>query len=242
MSDERIDIKPPGVTHAGDGFHQSPVERHRLAFSRAATFQDLAEDYVFFTLALMYARVPLMGRDPWNDYLAQEGRGDTFQSTVECQRPVFQGLEVGRDVAFNHVLWAMQKQDWEPYCAWMGQLAFTDRDQDKVTRLRTQRLTVADPFYLQRVVVLPDDVPTVDVTVFWLDTNLGCVYMQPGSNLVLDPPRLVTTTRTFPDTVAWARAILDNKPDPYATAERVMDVDPLVELAARVKEARENET
>lgn len=238
MEDKRITIRPIGISHAGDGFPKEQVERQRLKFSQAATLRDLSEEYAWFSLALMYLHVRLMGRDPWGDYVRDCGRDDTFQITMRFDKPVFKGMEIYTDHEWNHVLWAMPKDQWPDYCEWMGQVAFVDRDLQRVARIRTQTFPIADPLYFDRAVVLPVQCPTVDITVFALDTNHGCIYVQPGDHPLLDLPRVMRSDVTFPDTKVWATAILEGHPNPFGMAEQATQVDPLQELVERVKKAR----
>jgi hypothetical protein len=235
------DIKPPGITDHGIGVSHEPVDRRQLKISQAATLRDLSDEYAWFSLGPLYKYVRLMGRDPWGDFIDETGRDESYQLTLRFTKPVFVGLEIGQDESWNHVLWAMKRDEWEEYCEWMGRLSFVDRDINMVTRLRTQEINIVDPIYLDRCAVLPLDVPTVPVTVFALDTNQGCVFVSHSSS-PFAPPHVVETGEVLPDTRAWAQAILTDVADPYLAAAQADDYDPIAELAARVKAAREGQT
>jgi hypothetical protein len=234
----RPDIKPPGVTDHGVGVSEERVDRRQLKISQAATLKDVSDEYAWFSLGLLYKYVRLMGRDPWGDFVDEMGRQDTYQLTLKFTRAVFDGMEVGPDPDWNHVLWAMPRDEWDEYREWMGRLSFVDRDMNTVTRLRTQDINIMDPIYVDRCAVLPLDIPTVPVTVFALDTNQGCVFLSPSAS-PMAPPHVVVTGEVLPDTQVWAAAILNEDADPYQAVAQAADYDPLAELAARVKAARE---
>lgn len=241
MNDKRVDLRPQGLSYVGEGIVDGVAQRHELRISQATLLRDLAADYVFFTLALVYSRVRLMGRDPWADYISERGKDAVFQITMKFERPIFKGLEIGLDHEWNHVLWCMERSEWEDYCQWMGRIAFVDRDRGNVTRLRTQRVLIADPLYFQRAVVLPEDCPCAEVNCFWLDSNQSLTYLRSGQHPLLDPPHLRTVFSCFRDTRLWAEALLGGHPDPYAHVDRSMEMDPVKELEARVRKAREEQ-
>lgn len=242
MDKDRINVRPIGLSYHGEGIPADKVDRHWMQIGQAATLKDLSAEYAWFSLALMYSRVPLMGRDPWADYVAESGHDETFQVTIKFDRPIFRGLEIGTNREYNHVLWAIERERWDDYCKWMGRVSFVDRDQQTAVRLRTQTLSIADPLYFDKVVIMPVNCPMVEITAFVLDASYGCVYMQPSEeHPLLDLPRVVTHVVPFADTKIWATAVLNNHPDPFGLVERVLEVDPVQELAERVKQAREQD-
>lgn len=240
-------IRPVGVSYGGESTREATAEAVRLRLSRAANLSDLRGEYEFYSDALLYLGVRLGPINPWADFLQAKGQ-DIQRISLNFGKPIFQGLNAPNgDRAWNHVLYGMPKEHWEKFLAFMGSLAFHDRELDLLTRLREQRIIVADPLYFEKAVILPDRCPTVAITAFVLDTNKGSTYFKTGDHPLLDLPRVVRSKQVFEDTEIFSTALKDeHAPDPYGAIDRRkselagQSVEE-IELEERVRRARESD-
>lgn len=227
-----------GVTAAPAGMSREQVELHRLKVGKATSLKDLTEEYAFYTPALVYTRVRLLGRDPWWQFLQEYGK-EVFPLTLRFDKPIFSGLHAmiyrtGRalakstsianrpavlDEAWNHVLYGMHKEHWDAYKAFMGTMAFVDRSLGLVTRIRYKDMDIADPLALSRVIVTPSATPLLPITVFCLDTNKGCTWIEPSVQPLVTLPSLQSSAMVFDDTRAFALAVLNDEANPYAAVD-----------------------
>ena len=207
-----------GITAASGGVSKDRINPQALKISQATKLSDLSKEYVFYTPALIYMKIRLMGRDPVTQFVQEYGKQVTPFS-LRFNKPVFHGLNLGRDVSWNYVLFGMEREHWEAFKSFMGTMAFTDRQLKLLARIRTKEIVVADPLFFEKATVLPAKLPLTDVTVFCLDTNQGCAWIEMGVNPLLDLPQLVTTDNVYPDTAAFANAVFNNAANPYAAAD-----------------------
>jgi len=215
-SSELPKITPPGIGPAKRPSAEK-VQVYQAKLSAAATMADLTPDYVFYTPALIYICNPLTF-DPMADFLT-ENNYDIVPFSLAFNQPLFKGMETERDSMWNHVIYGVDKEQWPKLEKFLGSIAFSERDTGKLTRVRTQKVTIADPIFLNKDTVLQGNIPTVEITAFCMDTNMGSVYLKPGKHLVLDQPEVVHDKRSFKDTQALAKALFAGHADPYSAAE-----------------------
>lgn len=240
------EIRPQGLSPAGEAEKERPAEAVRLQLSRAAKLSDLADEYVFYSDALLRLGVRLGSADPFADFLASVG-SDVRRISLQFNRPIFEGLVAPNgDQEWNHVLYGMPAEYWQQFLSFMGSLAFNDREFRRVTRLRPQQLSVVDPLFLERATSLPETLPLINVTHFILETNFGVVYFQPPKVPALDRPRVVQSRHVFEDTEIFAKALSDEHNDPYGlidehrSKQAGRDIAE-VELEKRMREFRESD-
>lgn len=233
-----------GAVRGREGF---PRERVRIAeqrVSQATTLTDLAVDYHFYTPALLYIHVRLMGREPFHDFSAEYGK-EVVPISLKFDKPVFKGLDTQGSPAWNHYLYGVEHEHFLPFLTWLGALAVMDRDINLVTRLRYRELEIADPLYLAKLVTSPKEIPWVKIVAFCLDTNKGCHYIEPAKDPLLDLPTYRYTKQSFDDTMRFADAVLRDSSNPYAAVEQGRARDGLSveerEIRQRISEARKNQ-
>ncbi len=231
--------KPVGVTYAGEGLASANTEVVRKAVSAAATLKDLTEEYHFYSPALLHIGVRLAGIDPYADWLA-ERHVEVGRISIRFNKPIFKGMNLGKDLEWNYVLYGMPKEHWKTFNGFMGTLSFHDTDYGLLTRLRTQEIDIADPLYFEGVTILPATCPTVAVTVYALDTNKGCTYIRLGSHPLLNPPQVTRSQQSFDDTCIFAHELqTGDNPNPYGRIEQAQGPDVLErEIQERVRKAR----
>ena len=207
-----------GVTAASGGVSKDHVNPQALKINQATRLKDLSREYAFYTPALIYMKIRLMGRDPMSQFIAEYGK-QVVPFSLKFAKPVFHGLNLDRDTSWNYVLFGVEREHWEAYKSFMGTMAFTDRQLKFFTRIRTKEIVIADPLFFERATVLPARLPLLDLTVFCLDSNQGCAWIEMGVNPLLDLPQLTTTDNVYPDTAAFAKAVLTDAANPYAAAD-----------------------
>jgi hypothetical protein len=116
----------------------------------------------------------------------------------------------------------MEREHGVPYVKWMLLNAFCDRNHNVLSRVRYRNILIADPLKMDKLAVLPAKPPTVEVMVFCLDTTSGSYWIEEGKHPVIGLPRLRTRSTVFDDTAAFAKAIWENHPDPYAAADEAV--------------------
>lgn len=212
--DADLQLRKPGVAGAGETVARGPVEHAELRFSAAATLQDLAREYSFYTPALLYLTVPLQ-TDPTADWLLQPESQVPLR--LEFQQPIFRGLV--RDTQnWNNVLLALPEAAWNSYRDFMHTVAFQGRGRRKLARVRTRDVDIVDPWAMAKTVILPAVWPTVQIHTLWLDTDLGPVYLANRRPLP-EPPELLTSQQPFSDTLAMSQALQQHHPDPYKVVD-----------------------
>jgi hypothetical protein len=227
----------PGITYQAQGIPNEVVEARKLRVSSAATLKDLEQDYFCYTPALFYMFVPLNGLEPFTDFVQDYGQ-QVWPFSIQFNKPVFRGLEVGKEPYWNHTLYFMEREHGIPFVQWMMQNAFYDRTNNTLARVRYRNIWIADALKMEKSAVLPGKPPIAQVMVFCLETNRGNYYIKPGFDPVLDLPTLKTQSTVFKDTAAFADAIYRGEADPYAAAEAAIGKDlGLADLEKRAAEA-----
>lgn len=207
-----------GITYQAQGIPNEVVEARKLSVSSAATLRDLEKDYFCFTPALFYMFVRLNGLEPFADFVQDYGQ-EVWPFSIQFDRPVFKGLEVGDNPYWNHTLYFMDREHGIPYVEWMLLNAFLDRENAVLSRVRYRNIWIADALKMSQSAVIPSRMPIVQVMVFCLETSKGNYYIKPGFDPLLDLPSLKTQRTVFKDTAAFASAIWRGDSDPYAAAE-----------------------
>lgn len=211
-----------GITYQDQSIPNEVVEARTLRVSSATTLRDLEADYFCYTPALFYMFVRLNGIEPFVDFVQEYGK-QVWPFSIQFDKPVFRGLEVGSNPYWNHTLYFMEREHGIPYIKWMMLNAFLDRDSRVLSRVRYRNIWIADAVKLSKSAVLPTKLPIVQIMVFCLETNRGNYYIKAGSDPVLDLPRLQTQSTVFKDTAAFADAIWRGLPDPYGAAEAAVN-------------------
>lgn len=229
-----------GLTASRDDFPREKVRIHQLRISAATSLKNLLDTYDFYTPALVHLRVRLFDRDPYLNFVEEYGT-EVIPISIRFNRAVFRGMSLGAEKSWNYYLYGMEKEHFQAYRQWFGSLAFTDREANRVSRIREKVIEIADPLYFERAVILPTEIPLIPVVVFCLDTNHGCWYVETGANPLLDLPEVKFTHDVFPDTRIFASAILGDQSDPYGVVDEAKGVDPVKELEDRVRQDRKEQ-
>ena len=187
-----------------------------LQLSQNETWYHVAQEHTFFTPALLMLCTPnLDGRDahPLLAVATQLGRFPHIQY-VETEFPLFLGLRSAEgDESYMHTLFLMDKQDWAESQQILGTLAWNDSQKNILRRLRFQEVLVQNRAAPQALVV-----PKTPVVAWAVETNRGSFYFKDPDprDFLARPVATFDASATFPDTVHFAEALRQGRPDPYS--------------------------
>jgi hypothetical protein len=202
-----------------NGLGKVQVPKYEIRFGRAERLSDFAEEYQFFTPALLY----LHGRfsdEPFAQFI------DEYAPCLQLmhrqfQRPVFRGLTTpDGDEAWNHVLWAVEKPVWEELENFLLSVVMMDSPFNWVARVGAQDLTILDPLAADRSAIIPNNLALIDIVALGVDGNKICVAMDPGTNPLMDPPK-IKYHAPQPETVAFGNALFAGQ-NPLEAREAVL--------------------
>lgn len=187
---------------------EAAVERgeqlRELRFSAAASFSDLAKDYVIFTPALLLcAGIP----DPVQDHINYQPHGATVEvSTFE--HPLFGGLAD----PFGKMLWFCLKEDWKLLDISLRAAGVANPAEGWVATAFRDGLTILDSLALEKMAMLPAKLPTVQIVYYGLTGPNREYYLSQPVNFheeiptlsYRDPPK---SARVFSDAVLDGAAV-----------------------------------
>jgi hypothetical protein len=198
----------PGVTSEGH-----VCERQRAAtaarISNAATLIELSNEYMIFTPALLYALLPLEGRDPLSEFVTLTGAPAPLWLNLPLV--ILSGLP-------NHAEWTarlglLPREFAVKLREFFGRAVYTHAAEGLIARVRWQRVAIADPIVKARSISLPaKGWPSVTVHVMALETNQYRAYVRGDAfTYDYDVPA---------DTKLFANAVESGSDDPYGFVER----------------------
>lgn len=205
-------LRPVGVTQGPQSFPPGQVQAKRLQISKATNLRELADEYAFYTPGLLFSRIPL-APDLTASFIEERGI-ETIPFTLTVERPIFDGLECphNHDPSWNYVLYAMEREHWHAFLAYIGTVAINYPAQRTIWRVRTQELLIFDPFGTITLATRPTRDDAVPVTAFVLESDKGCWLFN---DLGTRPCAFFDKKMRFPDTAAFTRAIQQEKSNPY---------------------------
>lgn len=171
-------------------FHTQAADLHAgpppAAPEVGAALTDVVREYALFTPAILFA-VGRLDRDPVQEFVNTTPGSVRIAAITFTGRPIFQGLEVAGDPAWNHRLLACDLAHWDALRQALSSLAIVDHVRQVTYTAFYQTVPLADWPALQGRAVLPDPIPEVPVTVIGL---LGARQWTLVPGHILRPPRL----------------------------------------------------
>jgi hypothetical protein len=166
-----------------------PIKKVRIKLpERGEALHPLQERFVFWTPAVQYLYGGL------NDTILTDFQESINQEVIfyhhRFQLPLFRGLETPRSSDWNYVLWAVERELWDPLVDHFCSATMVDRPWGIVCKYALQDLEVADPLYMQRAII-PNEVAILPVHAFGVKTNKWiAAFDVEAAHPVLDPPKL----------------------------------------------------
>jgi len=176
-----------GTQFDANGF----INKHELRLGNAESLLALSAEYTFFTPAILY----LYGRfrdAPLFDFVHMVQPAAKFYYK-KFSKPIFKGLEARSDgnADWNFVLWAIQKEYWSDFSAWMVSLTLTYQDSQDVAGIGEQHLEIIDPLAHDKMFILQNTLPCLPISAFGINSNVSQIGLFPGKRLTQDLPYLV---------------------------------------------------
>lgn len=175
--------------------------KHLMSFGSAERLSQFPE-YRFFTPALLY----LYSRhtEQLLQQFADEHTGCCYYHH-HFKQPLFRGFSAPNgDLAWNFVLWAMDKPFYPAFERFMLSTVMVDRVMQRVYRIGVDDINIVDPLYTDRQQVLRPSLPRLSITVYGVDGSGAAVAVETSTN---QPPTLKIYPPQ-PRTVAFAKSVL----------------------------------
>jgi hypothetical protein len=167
------------------------LEKYELRVGAAESLAALAGEYAFFTPALLYLHGQF--RDAaLVDFLYQWQVPEARFYYRRFDKPVFRGLEArsNGDRAWNHVLWAVLREHWQPLVDCLCGLTMADSGRGLVYQYGLQELAVLDPLAADKAALYRADLPQLEVGAFGINAGHFRAAFDPGPGPLLCSPRL----------------------------------------------------
>jgi hypothetical protein len=171
-----------------------------------ASLAELQQDYALFA----YSPLFLLGgleHNPVQEWINLAGHKQIV-FIFPTPAPV---LHIGKEPIWDHTLWAVEKEHWPSLSLHIGSIALIDRAKKRLTRVICQEIPISD------VAAKPVDgkLPSVTITTFAVDSNLGCIAFALPSRFQHSRPYL----KFYPpreETLKLANRLLSFDPNPYS--------------------------
>jgi hypothetical protein len=208
-----------GIADRPEEISTDPMRMAQLRIGQAKSLQELSTDYAFFTPGLLYVYMPESKRaDPLQDFVHVYKNSEAKPFTMTFDRPVFQGLAAQGSKFWNHALCAIAKPYFLTFTDWARSLTFYDQRNKLFVRIRPMLITILDPLFLANKLV-DNRVPSIDVGVLALDTNMGNVYIDDAQCKTGGLAKVVTDKEVFRDTKVFADVLFAGDTNPLARVE-----------------------
>ena len=161
---------------AGIKFLGPPVDEHGRIMKRefrcetALSLASLTDEYAFFTPALMYLYGAFYD-GPLIDFM-HEIREQVPLYYRRFRRPLFRGLETADgNTDWNHALWVVRREHYQRLSDFIMTLTFMFREEERIICFGEQDLTIFDPLAADRCTVWRENMPTLSVRAFGINSN-----------------------------------------------------------------------
>jgi hypothetical protein len=151
---------------------------------QAKSLTELGGSLAFFTPAILFLKIG-MHNGPFADFQAEIGKDVPFYHH-RFNSQIFKGLESPNgNQEWNHVLFALPSEHSDAFLRFMDSIVMMKENgsgnQPLTVRVGLQALQIEDPLMHDKAVILPPVIPSIDITVLGADTNIGMLYMEPGT-------------------------------------------------------------
>ncbi len=168
-------------------FKPFTVPKYRIKFERAHQLADVA-GYVWYTPAPIY----LWGRFSEINLADLVQRCNLQIFWYQFEQPVFQGLQLPNDPAWNHSLWAARQDQWNQLVDAILETVQFDLPNKRLYQYALQKLNIYDPLVHDARKVLTPGMPLVEVNVFAVLTNERQYAFDTRQEQVQSTPSIVS--------------------------------------------------
>lgn len=161
--------------------------KRELPLRGTRSLKQLQAEYAFFTPAILYV-LGIVTDQPLLDFLWEYRQPVPFYFR-KFRLPLFAGLDIEGDAAWNHGLWAVEKEHWPVFLDFYCSLKISNRPLRRMFGIGLQELTIIDPVALERQGFV-QQLPTLRIAAFGVDGNTLRAAFATGSDPLTQPPRL----------------------------------------------------
>lgn len=179
---------PQSVVAAGPSLGEPVVPKRLLPVGQAKALAELAEDFAFFTPAVLYLHAGVTD-EPLGDFRQQFGQpADVYH--FRFPHRLFAGLDAPcGDREWNHALWAVRRHVWPALLDFYLSIVMLDPVARTAAQVACTEVEVADSLALTngawgRPLAVP-------VTAFGIDGSEAQLAVRPSGDVLRRPPRLV---------------------------------------------------
>lgn len=147
-------------------FRDFRVPKYRIEFKGAHKLSDVP-GYVWYTPAMLYL---------WGQYTDSNLADMVSQFSpkffwYQFSRPIFKGLELNGDRAWNHTLWAAKEDEWPKIVDHVLETVQLNLNTQRVFQYALQKLTVVDPLQLEKQATVTTSSSRFDIRSFAVLSN-----------------------------------------------------------------------
>jgi|688.fasta_scaffold29027_6 hypothetical protein len=142
------------------------VPKYRIEFQRATRLADIP-GYVWYSPALIY----IWGRYSETNLADLVQQHDVKVFWYKFEKPVFRGLTVGSDSAWDYTLWASSESDWPKIVDTILETVQFDIPRSRLYQYALQELEIYDPLSCDAKSIVGLNTPTVLVKTFAVLSN-----------------------------------------------------------------------
>jgi hypothetical protein len=185
-----IELQGSGVKFLGPPVDdRGVIRKQELRIGSAESLAVLAEEYAFFTPAVLYMYGQFYD-GPLVD-LMYERQENIPLYYKKFHRPIFRGLETpDGDTSWNHAMWAVRRDHLPILADFIIGITFVVHESRQVIRFGEHFLTIADPLAMDRAVVYDPRLPRLSIRVFGVNGSRFRAALKQGKSALMDPPTL----------------------------------------------------
>lgn len=142
------------------------VPKNRIEFRKARKLSDVP-GYVWYSPAALY----LWGKYSDTHLSDMVQRFDAKFFWYRFNRPLFKGLEVAGDAAWNHTLWAAPENMWDKILDAVLETVQFDIPLKLLFQYALQSMEIVDPLYVDHQATVTTLTPTLRVKLFAVLSN-----------------------------------------------------------------------
>jgi len=167
------------------------IPKRQLKFSSTVdALHPFQQRFVFWSPAVLYLLGGLTDV-VLTDFMQSYGQ-DVQIFHHRFRVPLFRGLEtMDGNPDWNHVLWAVEREHWEPLLDFLCSASLVDRHNGLFFSYAMQEVDVCDPLFIERNAFLANVVPVLTVPMMCVKTNRWvAAFDLEGAHPVLAPAKL----------------------------------------------------
>lgn len=172
-------------------FKPFTVPKYKIQFSNVKRLSNLSQ-YVWYTPAPIY----LWGR--YTDINLSDIMAE-YELKIywyRFNRPIFKGLELNQDPAWNHTLWAADKETWAKLTNGILESVQFDVEAKKLYNYALQELVIMDPLQMDQSGIVTKQTDQLKIHAFCPITNKNQIAFSPNRKNFIELPHICSIKPT----------------------------------------------